>query len=124
MVDYVQFAVLFVFILISHAVGWFSRSLLLLRIRGLESRVARLQTPDELTLDDQIEEVNKMEGTTDTPAPGSDAAVRQGCRCPVMDNCRGKGYMGQAGEYVISESCPIHWVPRAVEKVDEPNTGK
>jgi hypothetical protein len=68
-VDYVQFAVLFVFILISHAVGWFSRSLLLLRIRGLESRVARLQTPDELTLDDQIEEANKMEGTTNTPAP-------------------------------------------------------
>lgn len=33
----------------------------------------------------------------DTPNPGSDAAIKQGCTCPVYDNARGKGIGGNAG---------------------------
>lgn len=42
------------------------------------------------------------------PPPGSDAARQAGCRCPVMDNCRGRGYMGLAGVYVYNADCPLH----------------
>lgn len=42
------------------------------------------------------------------PNPGSPAAIKLGCKCPVMDNGHGKGYMGVEGVFVMSESCPIH----------------
>lgn len=45
-----------------------------------------------------------------TPNPGSDAAIKQGCTCPVLDNAHGRGIMG-AGEnhgYWISNGCPLH----------------
>jgi len=49
------------------------------------------------------------------PAPGSDAAQRQGCTCPVLDNGHGRGCMGGAkspetGEtlFVITAGCPVH----------------
>ena len=32
-----------------------------------------------------------MTDNNDKPSPGSDEAVEKGCRCPVMDNCRGRG---------------------------------
>lgn len=38
--------------------------------------------------------------------PGSDEAIKQGCKCPVLDNARGLGYMGRG--YVIRLDCPIH----------------
>jgi len=41
-------------------------------------------------------------------APGSALARRNGCRCPLMDNHYGRGYMGLAGIYVMTEDCPIH----------------
>lgn len=44
----------------------------------------------------------------DTPNPGSDAAIAIGCTCPVMDNGRGRGYMGVAGLFVYSAACPVH----------------
>jgi hypothetical protein len=44
----------------------------------------------------------------DTPNPGSDAAITLGCKCPVMDNGRGRGYMGIKGLFVYSGECPIH----------------
>ena len=44
----------------------------------------------------------------DTPNPGSDAAIAIGCKCPVMDNGRGRGYMGVAGLFVYSADCPVH----------------
>lgn len=44
----------------------------------------------------------------DTPNPGSDAAIAIGCKCPVMDNGRGRGYMGLAGLFVYSMDCPVH----------------
>jgi hypothetical protein len=40
--------------------------------------------------------------------PGSDAALAAGCRCPVMDNNRGRGYLGQAGVFVMMADCPLH----------------
>ena len=50
------------------------------------------------------------------PRPGSDEAIAQGCKCPVIDNEHGRGYMGGArdpetGEiaYVVSQLCPLHW---------------
>ena len=45
------------------------------------------------------------------PAPGSPEAVKDGCTCPVMDNCRGAGYMiGEDMEplFVVSSDCPVH----------------
>lgn len=45
------------------------------------------------------------------PAPGSDEALRAGCKCPVIDNRRGRGMHedsnGQA-MFVVSELCPLH----------------
>ncbi|MCK9524519.1 MAG: hypothetical protein M0R49_01135 [Limnochordia bacterium] len=46
--------------------------------------------------------------------PGSDAARKMGCKCPVMDNGYGSGYMGgvrdEHGEivFVYNMECPIH----------------
>ena len=47
------------------------------------------------------------------PSPGSDAALAQGCRCPVLDNVHGSGYMGAGAKqkrpaYVINGNCPLH----------------
>lgn len=42
------------------------------------------------------------------PNPGSPAAIKLGCKCPVMDNGGGKGYMGVKGVFVMSAICPIH----------------
>lgn len=47
--------------------------------------------------------------------PGSDAARAAGCKCPVLDNAHGKGYMGgvkdENGEtcFVTSSDCALHW---------------
>ena len=43
-----------------------------------------------------------------TPNPGSDAAIKRGCTCPVMDNCHGRGAYGMAGQYWITAGCPLH----------------
>lgn len=42
------------------------------------------------------------------PAPGSDEAIALGCRCPVLDNGKGRGYHGQPGVFVYTEGCPVH----------------
>ena len=44
----------------------------------------------------------------EAPSPGTQAAIDAGCTCPVMDNCRGRGYHGQAGVYVYNSRCPVH----------------
>ena len=46
---------------------------------------------------------------SDRPNPGSPEAREQGCKCPVIDNCRGRGYMGISGLFVYSADCPLHW---------------
>ena len=55
-----------------------------------------------------------------TPNPGSDDAISNGCRCPVIDNARGRGYMGQPDFFVLSADCPMHWPTR--EKDPKPKT--
>lgn len=46
--------------------------------------------------------------------PGSDEAKANGCKCPVMDNGHGRGYMGGVKDkndqivFVITEGCPLH----------------
>lgn len=48
----------------------------------------------------------------DTPNPGSDEAIEHGCRCPVLDNSHGDGYMG-TDKFVIAADCPIHTPPES-----------
>ena len=45
------------------------------------------------------------------PNPGSDEALAQGCRCPVLDNARGKGMRCTSKaepSFWISGDCPLH----------------
>lgn len=44
------------------------------------------------------------------PNPGSDEAGKAGCRCPILDNEHGRGYMGQPGLFVMSFDCPLHGI--------------
>ena len=44
----------------------------------------------------------------DPPNPGSKEAQNMGCLCPVLDNAKGKGYMGIEGVFVYRQDCPIH----------------
>lgn len=43
-----------------------------------------------------------------TPNPGSDKALNLGCRCAVLCNGHGRGYMGLVGIFVMSVDCPLH----------------
>ena len=40
-------------------------------------------------------------------APGSASAVAAGCKCPILDNARGKGWLC-SGHFIVREDCPIH----------------
>lgn len=42
------------------------------------------------------------------PNPGSYEAREVGCTCPVLDNCRGRGYFGKEGVFVINCDCIVH----------------
>jgi hypothetical protein len=45
------------------------------------------------------------------PNPGSQEAIQQGCKCPVLDNRRGKGFVVNSEgepEFWINEDCPLH----------------
>lgn len=50
----------------------------------------------------------------DLPVPGSKEASTAGCKCPVVDNHYGKGYMDGITDdngmtlYAIHENCPLH----------------
>lgn len=53
------------------------------------------------------------------PRPGSPGAVSVGCKCPILDNARGKGSgrvdsKGQA-LFWINGSCPIHGIKASEE---------
>ena len=43
-----------------------------------------------------------------TPSPGSDAAVRQGCTCPVLDNRHGQGSGWGKNAFWVNTDCPLH----------------
>lgn len=42
------------------------------------------------------------------PNPGSDEALSQGCRCPVLDNAHGRGSMYGEGTFWVNALCPLH----------------
>jgi hypothetical protein len=44
------------------------------------------------------------------PKPGSKKAIDMGCRCPVLDNNHGAGFISR-GEvcYIYNVVCPIHF---------------
>jgi hypothetical protein len=48
--------------------------------------------------------------TRNVPPPGSADAIRAGCRCPELDNARGRGRPGPEGErwFVFVTNCPLH----------------
>jgi len=56
------------------------------------------------------------------PNPGSSEAVKQGCTCPVIDNCHGKGFpvTSDEGELLIAfwrdMTCPLHGNPELLEE--------
>ena len=47
--------------------------------------------------------------------PGSPVAVKMGCRCPILDNEYGWGYMKE-GMFVCVENCPLHDVKTKVKE--------
>jgi len=56
--------------------------------------------------------MGKRMGTRVIPNPGSDEAIRQGCSCPVMDNCHGWGtLMYGEGTFWFDPKCPLHCKP-------------
>jgi hypothetical protein len=54
------------------------------------------------------------------PNPGSDAAIEQGCICPVMDNWRGSDEIGRIRGFVVVVGCPLH--SAAPSKADAPES--
>lgn len=59
-----------------------------------------------------------MTTTSATPPPGSDEARAIGCTCPVLDNARGRGYLGGVRDkngnivFVWGMHCPVHGVKK------------
>ncbi|WP_161668748.1 LexA family protein [Kallotenue papyrolyticum] len=49
---------------------------------------------------------------TPIPAPGSPEATERGCRCPILDNRYGRGYLGDPGRFVMVAACPLHGLRR------------
>lgn len=50
------------------------------------------------------------------PNPGSEKAVKMGCKCPVFDNRHGKGYFGQPNIFVYNCECKLHNSPVKTKK--------
>lgn len=48
------------------------------------------------------------------PNPGSPAAVKAGCLCPVIDNGHGKGAGWGKGKFWINADCPLHGTANVV----------
>jgi hypothetical protein len=76
-------------------------------------------------------EQERMDGERDEvveaqPNPGSSEAVRQGCKCPVMDNNYGQGvWMGAYGrQWWRSSDCLLHGQPSPRAAVNEMERGK
>jgi hypothetical protein len=47
---------------------------------------------------------------TEIPYPGSANALKQGCICPVMDNCHGQGINGKGTLFWMNADCPLHGI--------------
>lgn len=51
------------------------------------------------------------------PNPGSPAAIKIGCTCPVLDNARGEGVGG--GLFWMNTKCPVHGHYPPKDEVDK-----
>ena len=54
--------------------------------------------------------------------PGSPEAIEAGCRCPVLDNGHGRGYLGDGERFGwwMSSDCPIHGKDSVSEAGNQP----
>lgn len=52
-----------------------------------------------------------MENKNKIPPPGSQEAIDQGCKCPVLDNGHGRGAYIKDGEWIYwySTDCELHY---------------
>ncbi len=46
--------------------------------------------------------------TTKWLNPGSDEAIKAGCKCPILDNHHGKGIRDGGVSFWIVDECPLH----------------
>jgi hypothetical protein len=55
--------------------------------------------------------------TDNTPNPGSDEAIKQGCICAIYDNCHGTGFPwprddgldpNEYPSFYVTMGCPVH----------------
>lgn len=60
------------------------------------------------------------------PNPGSVEALKQNCRCAVLDNGYGKGHLGDGDKYGwwVSEDCPLHGTTINSLPADSPQDAK
>ncbi len=49
------------------------------------------------------------------PTPGSNEALEEGCKCPILDNAHGRGMLG-GGIFVVNAECPLHAAPEGEEE--------
>lgn len=56
---------------------------------------------------------------SEAPNPGTEAAIKQGCICPVINNSYGKGWRGQEGIFILTAGCKVHPLPDHLFKVVE-----
>ncbi len=50
---------------------------------------------------------------TSPPNPGSDEAIKMGCKCPIMDNNHGKYAPWPPDGWWMVADCPIHQLNNA-----------
>ena len=53
------------------------------------------------------------EAGSTVPNPGSNEALRLGCKCPVLDNACGRGLPN--GTFWFTAECPLHAQPQTKE---------
>lgn len=59
---------------------------------------------------------------SETPNPGSYAALDLGCICAVMDNNHGNYSAWPGGGYWITEGCPLHDPREDLAEATDPET--
>ncbi len=69
-----------------------------------------IAAPSSVVVDRGEIRASKMLERKAVPNPGSDAALKLGCTCPVMDNHHGRG---DSCSFWISADCPLHGIKAA-----------
>jgi hypothetical protein len=51
------------------------------------------------------------------PNPGSKAAIKKGCTCPIIDNGHGRGWGYEEEKvFIMNKGCPVHDPIKEVKK--------